>query len=94
MTRRATEETLDGLHAAVAKVLIEGLQPVTVPVFDKEGKKTGDRVENPSPQMIAQAIKFLQANGIDTPAASKRMNDLTQALNALDDLDPQAALPN
>ena len=45
----------------------------------------GDEV---SPQMIAQAIKFLKENGIDAPATSQRMQDLGAAL---DDLDMDAA---
>lgn len=38
-----------------------------------------------SPQMLAQAIKFLKENGIDAPATSKRMQDLTSALDDLDE---------
>lgn len=94
MTKRATESALDALHAQVAEVLTEGLRSILIPVFDKDGNKIGEEWNKPSPQMIAQAIKFLQVNGIDAPATSKRIMDLTHALDQLDDLDPHAVLPN
>lgn len=65
---RASEAALDALHAAVAEVLSKGL--------------SGEAP--PTPQMIAQAIKFLAVNGITAPAGSKRMSGLEQALADLD----------
>lgn len=67
---RAAESALDALHAAVAAVLTEALS--------KRG------AEAPSPQMIAQAIKFLKDNGIDAPARSARISHLAAALDDLD----------
>lgn len=46
--------------------------------------KAGLDSDEVSPQMIAQAIKFLKENGIDAPATSKRMQDLSLALDELD----------
>lgn len=40
--------------------------------------------DDPSPQMIAQAIKMLKENGIDAPAASQRLTGLAEALKDLD----------
>lgn len=81
---RASEAALDELHAKVAEVLVEGLKTITIPVFDKDGKKTGEREVQPSPQMLAQAIKFLAVNGINAPATSKRLTNLQSALDELD----------
>lgn len=67
---RASEGALDGLHAAVATVLTDAL------------KGTGDKA--PSPQMLAQAIKFLKDNGVDAPAKSERISNLEAALDDLD----------
>ncbi|SKB49830.1 hypothetical protein [Sphingopyxis flava] len=44
----------------------------------------GLKAEQVSPQMIAQAIKFLKDNGVDAPASSKRVSNLEQALMELD----------
>lgn len=68
---RAKSSALDELHALVAEVLSEQLR--------------GEGENEPSPQMISQAIKFLKDNGIDAPASSKRFTDLTDALDGLDD---------
>lgn len=54
----------------------------------------GLKVETVSPQMIAQAIKFLQVNGIDAPAKSERMSNLAAALADLDVDDIGDSLPN
>jgi hypothetical protein len=67
---RATEGALDGLHAAVATVLTEALK--------------GKGENAPSPQMLAQAIKFLKDNGIDAPAKSERLTGLAAALRDID----------
>ena len=37
-----------------------------------------------SPQMIAQAIKFLKDNGVDAPSSSPRISNLERALAELD----------
>jgi hypothetical protein len=42
------------------------------------------RDESVSPQMLAQAIKFLKDNGVDTPASSPRISNLERALMELD----------
>lgn len=91
---RASESTLDALHEAVARVLMEGLETKTVPVFDKDGKKTGENKVPPSPQLIAQVIKFLATNGINAPATSKRLTGLEQALADLDLDEVETAFPN
>jgi len=66
---RATTEIMDELHGLTAEMLIAQLK-------DKE---------NVSPQWLAQAIKFLKENGIDAPATSRRMQDLSSALDDLDE---------
>lgn len=92
---RAKEGALDALHAAVATVLTEAVQVHERPILDKEGQPTGEteRVA-PSPQMIAQAIKFLKDNGIDAPAKSERMSNLAAALADLDVDELASELPN
>lgn len=76
---RAAERELDALHGVVATILKDAITPEVIDLG--EGKK---KVVYPSPQMIAQAIKFLKDNGIDAPAKSKRMSDLASALDDLD----------
>ena len=44
----------------------------------------GLKGEDPSPQFIAQAIKFLKDNGVDAPAKSARISELASALRDLD----------
>lgn len=46
--------------------------------------KNGLARESPSPQLIAQAIKFLKDNGVDAPAKSARISELADALRDLD----------
>lgn len=77
MASRALESALDELHAQVAKVLTEGL--------------TGEGEKSPSPQFIAQAIKFLKDNGVDAPAKSERISNLIDTLGAVN-LDEVAAI--
>lgn len=91
---RASEKTLDGIHEAVALVLQAGLQVRREPILNEDGEKIGEREILPSPQLIAQAIKFLSVNGINSPATSKRMTDLAAALEDLDLDEVEAHYPN
>lgn len=50
--------------------------------------------KDPTASMVAQAINFLKANGIDAPARSERLTGLEQALEDLDLDDAFANLPN
>lgn len=59
--------------------ILDGLHEAVASVLTAALKK-----DDVSPQMIAQAIKFLSTNGINTPAKSKRMTDLQAALEDLD----------
>ena len=54
------------------------------------------QVSEPSPQMIAQAIKFLKDNGVDMPAKASRLSPLAASLADLEvDLgDAAAQRPN
>lgn len=47
-----------------------------------------------SPQMIAQALKYLRDNGIDAPATSERFDGLMKALEDLDLDDAATQMPN
>jgi hypothetical protein len=69
---RAPESALDGLHGLLAETLSDAL---------KKAKAAG---EAPSPQLLAQVIKFLKDNGIDAPAKSARISGLAAELADID----------
>lgn len=82
---RASNQALDALHALIADVLMSQLQ-----AKGEDGKSVP-----PSPQLLAQAIKFLKDNGVDAPARSERISNLEDALKGFDlDLDEVAVRPN
>lgn len=72
MTSRALESALDALHADLADTLAEAL---------RMAKEKG---EAPSPQLLAQVIKFLKDNGVDAPAKSERISSLGSQLRDID----------
>ena len=58
---------------------LDGLHALVAEVLAKSLE-----AESVSPQMLAQAIKFLKDNGVDAPAASPRISNLERALAELD----------
>ena len=60
---RATESALDALHALLSETLQSELQAY---------RKNGVPVP---PPLLAQCIKFLKDNGIDSPARAKKVLD-------------------
>lgn len=84
MSKAASTLALELLHAKVAEVITKGLEGSVDPV-------TGV-VEPPSPQLIAQAIKYLKDNGIEAAKGSnnKALNDLADKVSKLDPDDPDA----
>lgn len=60
---RATDDVFDELHAMTAEVLKVQLEKY---------KTAGEPVP---PALLAQAIKFMKDNGIDSPARAKEVND-------------------
>lgn len=88
---RGTDQALDALHGILAEALTEeitrslGRASEPLQIKDDEGKL----IRNPayaalSPQLLAQAIKFLKDNGIDAPTSSPRISNLERALAELD----------
>lgn len=76
---RATESELELLHAAVAKVLREQIGGQTITILGDDGEEK--EVNLASPQIIAQAIKFLKDNSITaTPEVGDDLNDLADML--------------
>jgi hypothetical protein len=81
---RGSESSLDSLHGLVALTLTEQIKQYTdgkMFSIDKEGNKC----PLPIPAaLLAQALKFLSDNGIDSPAALPRLDTLKRALPKFD----------
>lgn len=60
---RATDDIFDNVHLLTAELLKQQLE---------EFKR---KKEMPPPAFLAQAIKFLKDNGIDSPARAKEVAD-------------------
>ena len=82
MAKRATPAAFDALHAKVAEVLLAVLDGV--PVLNEEGAIVGRMPA--SPQYLAQAIKFLKDNGIESPDPAELAELRDRALQGLSDL--------
>ncbi|WP_313011166.1 hypothetical protein [Brevundimonas sp.] len=80
MSGRASDKALDQLHAAVAMLLSNELDRATW----RAEADPSDPSKAISPQLIAQAIKFLKDNGVAASASSPRLDDLTAKLADLD----------
>ncbi len=83
MTKRATDDVFDGLHALTAETLMSEIQAY------RNGERTdsdGKRLPVP-PALLAQASKFLKDNGIDSPARAADLKDkLAGSLPTFDDV--------
>lgn len=81
---RASENTLDSLHGLAAEALIEEISAYRRgEVKDKDG----NTIRCP-PALIAQALKMLAENGIDTPArAGNRVDRLKGLIPDMDELE-------
>ena len=67
---RATEEAFDALHCLTIESLISQINAY------KNGEiKSGDTVLPVPPALLAQAIKLLKDNGIDSPARAKKLDE-------------------
>jgi hypothetical protein len=84
---RAAPDLMDLIHGLVADSLKQELQRA----FDAR-----DENDNPipiNPQLLDKAMKFLKDNGIDAPAANKKVDLLADQLSKLNvDVDQEAAL--
>lgn len=70
MTGRATSDALDALHGLLTDTLVEQIRTAT---------RARDEHGNPMPvpsALLAQAIKFLKDNGIDSPAKARKVSDV------------------
>lgn len=84
MSKKATTDLMDMLHALTAEKLADIIQN-GVPVYDREGNETGTI---PAPaSYIAAAIKFLKDNDITADPSSKRFDPVKDALDGIPDLD-------
>lgn len=81
---RATEDRLDTLHELVTSTLIEQITQY------KLGKVVGDdgAVLPMPPALLAQAIKMLKDNGIDSPVRAKGIRDALAG--RMPEFDPEA----
>lgn len=82
MSKSATEDALQALHKLVADTLVSEIRAVHT---DDEGKP-----KPKSPQLLAQAIKFLKDNGIE-PAKDVQNEALDRLSKEVDDVlkDPE-----
>lgn len=84
---RASSKQADALHALVAEALIEQIQAWKAGRLVDMGKE-GEWVKVFPPALLAQAIKFLKDNGINSPGVSgSKIDRLARTLPSLDDLD-------
>lgn len=81
---KATETQLDGLHGLLAEHLANEIRnAASRPACDECGCRPGI-----PPALLAQAIKFLKDNGIDTPArAGNRVDRLKGLIPDMDELE-------
>lgn len=84
---RASNEQANLLHGLVADALIEQIQAWKAGrLVEFKGEEGFVKVFPPT--LLAQAIKFLKDNGIDSPGVTKQKADrLAATLPSLDDLD-------
>ena len=68
---RATEDSFDTLHELVTDTLIEQIR-----AYKLGQMKDGDGLVLPMPPaLLAQAIKLLKDNGIDSPQRAQKIKD-------------------
>lgn len=68
---RATDDLFDALHLLAANTLIEEINAYRNAVDEK-----GNPAPKPvPPALIAQVLKFLKDNGIDSPARAQDLED-------------------
>lgn len=81
---RATENQLDGLHELVTSTLIEQIRQ-----YKMGAVKDANGVPLPMPPaLLAQAIKMLKDNGIDSPVRAQGIRDALAG--RLPEFDPEA----
>lgn len=91
-TKRTTDDAFDSLHALVADALIEQINAwkerrLVDYKLVKDGDEATTYVTVLPPALIAQAIKFLKDNGIDSPAQSgSKVDTLKNDMPDFDDL--------
>lgn len=90
MSKRASSDALDELHAALARHLAAELERAANAQPCAEcGQKPGI-----PPALLAQAIKFLKDNGIDMPAQSgNRVDTLKDEMPDLDEIERGTVVP-
>ena len=79
---RATEDAFDSLHCLTIEALINQIN-----AYKTGQMKSGDTVLPIPPALLAQAIKMLKDNGIDSPARAKKLDEaLPAGLPSFDDV--------
>jgi len=90
--KRASDDTFDTLHGLVADALIEQINAWKESRLVDFGRIQGGDEDKQyikvfPPALLAQAIKFLSENGIDSPAkAGSKVDTLREAMPDFDDL--------
>lgn len=86
-SKRASTDLADSLHALVFQTLIDQIKHYTEKQYDADGNEL-PRVPVP-PALLAQALKALKDNGIDSPVRAQQLHDALAG--ALPDLEEVAA---
>lgn len=96
--KRTTDDSFDALHGIVADALIEQITAWKEGRLVDFGRVSGgeegkDYVKVLPPALIAQAIKFLKDNGIDTPAKTgSKVDTLKDSMPDFGDADNVVAI--
>lgn len=92
VSKRASSDAADALHALVFETLIEEINRYKKPGADADGKPL-PRQPIP-PALLAQALKALKDNGIDQPARALALRDaLADSMPKLDDVEEEHLNP-
>lgn len=73
---RATESTLDKLHALLAQAMQDELERAAIRAEANPDEKDAAI----SPQLLGMVARFLAMNGVNAPASAKRIEDLSAKL--------------
>lgn len=85
---RATNDTADALHGLLFQTLIEEINRYRNPGNDADGKPLPRQPVPPA--LLAQAIKALKDNGIDSPVRAQQLKDaLGDSLPDLGDVEDE-----
>lgn len=91
MSKRASNEIADSLHGLVFETLIAELKRYREPQYDENGKRLPPQPIPPA--FLAQCLKALKDNGIDSPVRAQQLKDaLADEMPELDEVEEEHPL--